>query len=181
MTADNTAATAPTKNALAAREIAWAKNTPELLAQHAQVNATADGGTVIRTRFPPEPNGYLHLGHAKSINMNFSLAFDKLQVPMDKRRTVFRYDDTNPDAESQEYIDSFVEDLQWLGTYIHRQTDIKTRTNEQRKGVVVECVRGELCLERIGKRAVIVKGDVGQRRVCVNYSTRYWVRRNDGM
>ena len=129
MTADNTAAaTAPTtKNALAAREIAWAKNTPELLAQHAQVNATADGGTVIRTRFPPEPNGYLHLGHAKSINMNFSLAFDKLQVPLEKRRTVFRYDDTNPDAESQEYIDSFVEDLQWLGTYIHRQTDIKTR------------------------------------------------------
>ena len=122
MTVDETTATAPTKNALAAREIAWAKNTPELLAQHAQVNATADGGTVIRTRFPPEPNGYLHLGHAKSINMNFSLAFDKLQVPLEKRRTVFRYDDTNPDAESQEYIDydlanetltKELEDLHW--------------------------------------------------------------------
>ena len=130
MTDDTTAGTPTTKNALAARDIAWAKNTPDLLAQHAQVN---DGGTLIRTRFPPEPNGYLHLGHAKSMNMNFSLAFDKLQVPMDKRRTVFRYDDTNPDAESQEYIDSFVEDLTWLGTYIHRQTGRHIQqTNEEK-------------------------------------------------
>ena len=147
MTDDNTAGTTVTKNALAAREIAWAKNTPELLAQHAQVNSTADGGTLIRTRFPPEPNGYLHLGHAKSINMNFSLAFDKLQVPMDKRRTVFRYDDTNPDAESQEYIDSFVEDLQWLGTYIHRQTDRhkneNIQYNIQTDGTNVLCLESE--------------------------------------
>lgn len=103
-------ATTTTTNALSARELEWAKNTPELLAKHAEVN-----GPVIRTRFPPEPNGYLHMGHAKSINMNFSLAFDKLGVAPENRRTIFRYDDTNPDAESKEYIDSFVHDLEWLG------------------------------------------------------------------
>jgi len=108
---DETApAASVTTNALSAREIEWAKNPPELLAKHAEVN-----GTIIRTRFPPEPNGYLHMGHAKSINMNFSLAFDKLGVAPENRRTVFRYDDTNPDAESKEYIDSFVHDIEWLG------------------------------------------------------------------
>ena len=115
---DETAAAASTTtNALSAREIEWAKNSPELLAKHAETN-----GTVIRTRFPPEPNGYLHMGHAKSINMNFSLAFDKLGVAPENRRTVFRYDDTNPDAESQEYIDSFVHDLEWLGFEPERTT-----------------------------------------------------------
>ena len=106
---EETTATATT-NALSAREIEWAKNSPELLAAHGEAN-----GTIIRTRFPPEPNGYLHMGHAKSINMNFSLAFDKLGVAPENRRTIFRYDDTNPDAESKEYIDSFVHDLEWLG------------------------------------------------------------------
>jgi len=109
-TTASTTTTTVTTNALSAREIEWAKNTPELLAKHAAFN-----GSIIRTRFPPEPNGYLHLGHAKSINMNFSLAFDKLGVAQEHRRTVFRYDDTNPDAESKEYIDSFVHDLEWLG------------------------------------------------------------------
>ena len=60
----------------------------------------------LRFRFPPEPNGYLHIGHAKSMNMNFSLAFEKLGVAPENRRTIFRYDDTNPDAETKEYIDS---------------------------------------------------------------------------
>ena len=45
----------------------------------------------IRTRFPPEPNGYLHIGHAKSMHMNFHLAFEKEGVPEDQRETVFRY------------------------------------------------------------------------------------------
>lgn len=99
-----------TKNALSARELAWAINSPELLAEHKELN-----GPIVRTRFPPEPNGYLHIGHAKSMNMNFSLAFEKLKVPMEHRRTVFRYDDTNPDAESEEYIDSLWRDMEWLG------------------------------------------------------------------
>jgi hypothetical protein len=70
---------------------------------------------VIRTRFPPEPNGYLHIGHAKSMNMNFNLAFEKLGVAPANRKTIFRYDDTNPEAESREYIDSIAKDIKWLG------------------------------------------------------------------
>ena len=121
---DNDAAAAPpaedegnTKNALSARELEWAVNSPEVLAEHKKIN-----GPIIRTRFPPEPNGYLHIGHAKSMNMNFSLAFEKLKVPMEHRRTVFRYDDTNPDAESEEYIDSLRRDLEWLGWTPERTT-----------------------------------------------------------
>lgn len=109
--------TTTTPNALSARELEWAKNPPDLQAKHAEIN-----GPIIRTRFPPEPNGYLHMGHAKSINMNFSLAFDKLGVTPENRRTIFRYDDTNPDAESKEYIDSFVHDLEWLGWTPERTT-----------------------------------------------------------
>eukprot|EP00581_Thalassiosira_minuscula_P017894 CAMPEP_0183726872 /NCGR_PEP_ID=MMETSP0737-20130205/24367_1 /TAXON_ID=385413 /ORGANISM="Thalassiosira miniscula, Strain CCMP1093" /LENGTH=690 /DNA_ID=CAMNT_0025958343 /DNA_START=66 /DNA_END=2141 /DNA_ORIENTATION=- len=104
-------------NALAARELEWAKNSPELLAEHAEINKG-----IIRTRFPPEPNGYLHVGHAKSMNMNFSLAFDKLGVPKENRRTIFRFDDTNPDAETPEYIDSLKRDLAWLGWEPERTT-----------------------------------------------------------
>lgn len=63
----------------------------------------------IVTRFPPEPNGYLHIGHAKSICLNFGLAehFDGA--------CNLRFDDTNPEKESQEYIDSIKDDVQWLG------------------------------------------------------------------
>lgn len=96
--------------ALNARELEWAINPEDILQQHQAVN-----GPIIRTRFPPEPNGYLHIGHAKSMNMNFRLAFEKLGVPPEHRRTIFRYDDTNPDAETAEYIDSLRRDLEWLG------------------------------------------------------------------
>lgn len=63
----------------------------------------------IVTRFPPEPNGYLHIGHAKSIVLNFELA-DEF-----KGKTNLRFDDTNPLKEDQEYVDSIKEDVQWLG------------------------------------------------------------------
>ncbi|KAL3805058.1 hypothetical protein HJC23_003286 [Cyclotella cryptica] len=106
-----------TNNALAARELEWAINSPALLEEHAAINKG-----IVRTRFPPEPNGYLHIGHAKSMNMNFRLAFEKLGVPMEQRRTIFRYDDTNPDAESPEYIDSLRRDLAWLGWEPERTT-----------------------------------------------------------
>lgn len=86
---------------LAARDMPSAVNTPELLEAHLKITQGK-----VRTRFPPEPNGYLHVGHAKSMNMNFQLAFEKLGVPLDKRETIFRYDDTNPEAESNEYITS---------------------------------------------------------------------------
>lgn len=109
--------TTTVSNALNARELAWAKNSPELEAEHAKIN-----GPIIRTRFPPEPNGFLHIGHAKSMNMNFSLAFEKLGVPQEHRRTIFRYDDTNPAAEELEYIDSLRRDMEWMGWKPERTT-----------------------------------------------------------
>ena len=63
----------------------------------------------IRTRFPPEPNGYLHIGHAKSICLNFGLARDFEGV------CHMRFDDTNPEKEEQEYVDSIVDMVKWLG------------------------------------------------------------------
>ena len=63
----------------------------------------------IHTRFPPEPNGYLHIGHAKSICLNFGLA-DKY-----KGKTNLRFDDTNPVTEDTEYVESIKQDVRWLG------------------------------------------------------------------
>jgi len=66
-------------------------------------------GGRVHTRFPPEPNGYLHIGHAKSICLNFGLARDNNGL------TNLRFDDTNPTKEDVEYVDSIKEDVQWLG------------------------------------------------------------------
>ncbi len=63
----------------------------------------------IRTRFPPEPNGYLHIGHAKSICLNFGLAGDY------RGACHLRFDDTNPEKEEQEYVDSIIDAVNWLG------------------------------------------------------------------
>ena len=63
----------------------------------------------IRTRFPPEPNGYLHFGHAKSILLNFGLAQQY------GGRCHLRFDDTNPEKEEQEYVDSIIDSVKWLG------------------------------------------------------------------
>ena len=63
----------------------------------------------IRTRFPPEPNGYLHVGHAKSICLNFGLARDYGGV------CHLRFDDTNPEKEEQEYVDAIIDAVHWLG------------------------------------------------------------------
>ncbi|HKT23004.1 MAG TPA: glutamine--tRNA ligase/YqeY domain fusion protein [Terriglobales bacterium] len=93
--------------------------TPELIAGATPSNFIRDivirdletnkfGGSV-QTRFPPEPNGYLHLGHAKSICLNFGLAAEF------GGRTNLRFDDTNPEKEEQEYVDSIIRDVRWLG------------------------------------------------------------------
>ena len=66
------------------------------------------GGRVV-TRFPPEPNGYLHIGHAKSICLNFGIALESKGV------CHLRFDDTNPTREDVEYVDSIQEDVRWLG------------------------------------------------------------------
>src|SRR5437660_1527262 len=66
------------------------------------------GGRVV-TRFPPEPNGYLHIGHAKSICLNFGLAEEF------SGQCYLRFDDTNPVKEEDEYVQAIIEDVRWLG------------------------------------------------------------------
>src|SRR5690606_15168642 len=75
------------------------------------VQADLDSGkhSKVITRFPPEPNGYLHIGHAKSICLNFGLAEEF------GGQCNLRFDDTNPAKEDQEYIDAIKEDVRWLG------------------------------------------------------------------
>src|SRR6185295_12714082 len=64
----------------------------------------------VFTRFPPEPNGYLHIGHAKSICLNFGLALDNPHS-----RCHLRFDDTNPTTEDPEYVHAIQDDVRWLG------------------------------------------------------------------
>ncbi len=79
---------------------------PGSAASHA---GAAPDPAAIRTRFPPEPNGYLHIGHAKSICLNFGLARDYGGV------CHMRFDDTNPEKEEQEYVDAILDAVKWLG------------------------------------------------------------------
>ena len=80
----------------------------------APVHATAPADPAkIRTRFPPEPNGYLHFGHAKSICLNFGLPLEYGGV------CHMRFDDTNPEKEEQEYVDSILDAVRWLGFSWH--------------------------------------------------------------
>lgn len=86
-------------------ERGWAGK-PGLAAEH---HESPPDPAAIRTRFPPEPNGYLHIGHAKSICLNFGVAHDF------GGRCHLRFDDTNPAKEDQEYVDSIIDAVRWLG------------------------------------------------------------------
>lgn len=72
-------------------------------------NATGKYAGRVQTRFPPEPNGYLHIGHAKSIGVNFGIAADFDGV------CNLRFDDTNPETEDQDFVDGIIADIEWLG------------------------------------------------------------------
>ncbi|MCA3238107.1 MAG: glutamine--tRNA ligase [Curvibacter sp.] len=82
---------------------------PGTATEHAQAPGAGPDPARIRTRFPPEPNGYLHVGHAKSICLNFGLARDYGGV------CHMRFDDTNPEKEEQEYVDAITDAVKWLG------------------------------------------------------------------
>jgi len=102
-------------------------------------------GNVV-TRFPPEPNGYLHIGHAKSICLNFGIAREY------EGRCHLRFDDTNPTAEEVEYVDSIQEDVRWLGgdwgEHLHFASDYFDQLHEfavelVRKGKAYVCELGQ--------------------------------------
>ncbi len=75
----------------------------------ARIRSTNKWGGRVHTRFPPEPNGYLHIGHAKSICLNFGLAAEF------GGKTNLRFDDTNPEKEEMEYVESIKDTVKWLG------------------------------------------------------------------
>ena len=101
----------------------------------ADLAAGRNGGQVV-TRFPPEPNGFLHIGHAKSILLNFGLA------RAFGGRTHLRFDDTNPVTEETEYVEAIKDDVRWLGgdwgEHLHYASDFFDRMYACAERLVVE-------------------------------------------
>jgi glutaminyl-tRNA synthetase len=133
---------------------------PELMAEH--LKAT---GKKVVTRFPPEPNGYLHIGHAKAINVNFGYAKAHNGV------TYLRYDDTNPEAEEEKYFTSILETVRWLGfepfkityssDYFQQLFDLAIKLIKKGLAYTCQCTGEEINACRGGK-------DHGERRACVH-------------
>ena len=128
---------------LISRDIAEGENTKKNWAKHTEF---AKGRTI--TRFPPEPNGYLHIGHAKSIRFNFSIAEDHGGV------TYLRFDDTNPEKEDIEYIEGIIENVEWLGAkpfkityssdYMQELYDLGVELIKRGKGYVCHQTKEEM-------------------------------------
>ncbi|KAJ2745981.1 Glutaminyl-tRNA synthetase [Coemansia sp. BCRC 34301] len=122
---------------------------PELTKEH----LAATKGSVV-TRFPPEPNGLLHIGHAKAINVNFGYA--KVHGGVCN----LRYDDTNPETEEQEYVDSILETVRWLGfephnifyssDYFHQLYDLAVKLTAKGLAYVCHCTGPEIKAQRGG-------------------------------
>jgi len=93
----------------------------------------------VHTRFPPEPNGYLHIGHAKSICLNFGIAES---YPNGKCN--LRFDDTNPLKEEEEYVDSIIEDVQWLGFNVKNRIFYASDYFDQFYDYALQLVKGNL-------------------------------------
>ncbi len=102
--AEEDATTGKSLSDIIGRDIEAARNSEEVLKKHRE----ATGGKIM-TRFPPEPNGYLHIGHAKAMRFNFTFAKENGGL------TYLRYDDTNPVKENQEFIDNIRNCVEWLG------------------------------------------------------------------
>ncbi|KAL7327307.1 Glutaminyl-tRNA synthetase, variant 2 [Mucor circinelloides] len=133
---------------------------PELMEEH--LKAT---GKKVVTRFPPEPNGYLHIGHAKAINVNFGYAKAHNGI------TYLRYDDTNPEAEEEKYFTSILETVRWLGfepfkityssDYFQQLFDLAVKLIKKGLAYTCQCTGEEINACRGGK-------DHGERRACVH-------------
>ncbi|KAI8993384.1 tRNA synthetases class I, catalytic domain-containing protein [Pilobolus umbonatus] len=133
---------------------------PELMAEHLK----RTGGKVV-TRFPPEPNGYLHIGHAKAINVNFGYAKAHNGI------TYLRYDDTNPEAEEEQYFTSILDTIRWLGfepfkityssDYFQELYDLAIKLIKKGLAYTCQCTGEEINECRGGK-------DHGERKACVH-------------
>ena len=108
-------------------------------------NRTGKWGGRVETRFPPEPNGYLHIGHAKSICLNFGVARDYGGV------CHLRFDDTNPEKESIEYADSIVDAVRWLGFDWEKNgaSHHASRTGWSQSGIATRTNAGSSASQRV--------------------------------
>ncbi|KAJ1981306.1 Glutaminyl-tRNA synthetase [Dimargaris xerosporica] len=136
----------------------------QINAQLTEAHLKATGGQVV-TRFPPEPNGFLHIGHAKAINVNFGYA------EAHKGICYLRYDDTNPEAEEERYFSSILETVQWLGFSPYKITyssdyfdclyELAVELIRRDKAYVCHCTAEEIKQHRGGD-------DKGPRSDCVH-------------
>lgn len=130
------------------RDIEAARNSEEVLKKH----RAATGGKIM-TRFPPEPNGYLHIGHAKAMRFNFTFAKENGGL------TYLRYDDTNPCKENQEFIDNIRGCVEWLGykpfkttfasDYFQELYDLACELIRRGKAYIDHCQKAEIKEQRI--------------------------------
>ncbi|EPS43481.1 hypothetical protein H072_2511 [Dactylellina haptotyla CBS 200.50] len=139
---------------------------PQIKPELRDAHLAATGGKVF-TRFPPEPNGYLHIGHSKAIAVNFGYA------RYNGGHCYLRYDDTNPEAEEEKYFTSIKEIVEWLGFKPYKITyssdhfqklyDLAEDLIKRDKGYVCHCTAEEIQKQRGGK-----EGEAGPRYGCAH-------------